>query len=454
MTKNLTEGKPLHLILGFAIPVLLSLLFQQFYSLVDTMIVGKTLGSDALAAVGSTGSLNFMVIGFCSGVCAGFAIPMAQSFGAKDEDLLKRYIGSSTWLCIIFSVVMAVGTALPCRFILQIMDTPPEILDDAYKYIVIIFWGIPVTYLYNILSSMIRSVGDSKTPVIFLALASLLNIALDFIFILNFNMGIAGAAWATVVSQGVSGVLCLIYLKKKFPILQPKGNQWKFGLRQGYKLCSIGIPMGLQYSVTAIGSLVLQVFINGLGTAAIAAFTAGSKLSIIFCCPFDSLGSTIATYAGQNVGAGKYSRIREGVHCCMLLGSIYAVIALVAFWLAGDSLSLLFLDGSDTLLLENARLYLVLNGIFYIPLAAVNVYRFCIQGMGFSTMAICAGALEMVGRAAVGMFAIPVFGYPAACLAGPVAWILADLFLVPACYYYIKRVAREHQAALEQHQLT
>lgn len=454
MTKNLTEGKPLQLILGFAIPVLLSLLFQQFYSLVDTMIVGKTLGSDALAAVGSTGSLNFMVIGFCNGVCAGLAIPMAQSFGAGNEDLLKRYIGGSAWLCLVFSVVMAVATALPCKFILQAMDTPPEILDSAYNYIVIIFWGIPATYLYNILSCMIRSVGDSKTPVIFLAMASLLNIGLDFVCILFFQMGVAGAAWATVISQGVSGLLCLIYLKKRFPILQPKGDQWKPTMRQIKKLCGMGIPMGLQYSVTALGSLVLQVFINGLGTAAIAAITAGSKLSLIFCCPFDSLGSTIATFAGQNVGAGKYSRIREGVHCCMILGSIYAVIALGVFWVAGDALSLLFLDSSDALLVANSRLYLVLNGLFYIPLTAVNVYRFCIQGMGFSQMAICAGALEMVGRAAVGMFVIPVVGYTAACLAGPVAWILADMFLIPACYHYIKKIAAQHQAALELHQLT
>ncbi len=453
MTKNLTEGKPLQLILGFAVPVLLSLLFQQFYSLVDTMIVGKTLGSDALAAVGSTGSLNFMVIGFCSGVCAGFAIPMAQSFGAGDEDLLKRYIGSSTWLCILFSVVMAVATALPCKFILQVMDTPPEILEDAYSYIVIIFWGIPATYLYNILSCMIRSVGDSKTPVIFLALASLLNIGLDFVCILTFGMGIAGAAWATVISQGVSGALCLIYLKKKFPILQPKGSQWRLTLRQAGKLCGIGIPMGLQYSVTALGSLILQIFINGLGTAAIAAITAGSKLSIMFTCPFDALGSTIATYAGQNIGAGKIHRIRDGLHCCIILGSVYSLIALAVFWVAGGSLSLLFLDSADALLVENSRLFLILNAIFYIPLAAVIIYRFCIQGMGFSQMAICAGALEMVGRTAMGMFAIPVFGYAAACLAGPVAWILADCFLVPACYHYIKKVAAEHQAALEQHQL-
>ena len=453
MTKNLTEGKPLQLILGFAVPVLLSLLFQQFYSLVDTMIVGKTLGSDALAAVGSTGSLNFMVIGFCSGVCAGFAIPMAQSFGAGDEALLKRYIGSSTWLCILFSVVMAVATALPCKFILQVMDTPPEILEDAYSYIVIIFWGIPATYLYNILSSMIRSVGDSKTPVIFLALASLLNIGLDFVCILTFGMGIAGAAWATVISQGVSGALCLIYLKKKFPILQPKGSQWRLTLRQAGKLCGIGIPMGLQYSVTALGSLILQIFINGLGTAAIAAITAGSKLSIMFTCPFDALGSTIATYAGQNIGAGKIHRIRDGLHCCIILGSVYSLIALAVFWVAGGSLSLLFLDSADALLVENSRLFLILNAIFYIPLAAVIIYRFCIQGMGFSQMAICAGALEMVGRTAMGMFAIPVFGYAAACLAGPVAWILADCFLVPACYHYIKKVAAEHQAALEQHQL-
>lgn len=450
MTKDLTQGRPLNLILGFAIPVLFGMLFQQFYNLVDTMIVGKILGPDALAAVGSTGSLNFMIIGFCNGVCSGFAIPMAQAFGAKDEKALKQFIGSCFWLCAVFSVIMAVATGLLCKPILRLMKTPADILEDAYRYIVIIFWGIPVTYLYNMLSGMIRSVGDSKTPVLFLGIASVLNIVLDVVLITVIPMGVAGAATATVIAQGVSGVACLFYIKKRFPILKPEGRQWRLDKRCAGKLCAMGLPMGLQYSVTAIGSVILQSAVNSLGTLYVASVTAGSKLGLIFCCPFDALGATIATYGGQNIGAGRVNRIGEGVKVCMTLGSVYSLLVFGLFFTMGDRLVLLFVDVENAQIIANARMFLVYNSLFYVPLTAVNVYRFVIQGVGYSQLAILAGVFEMAARAAVGLIFVPMVGFAAACVASPSAWVAADMFLIPAYLYCMRSLRRKMAAQAER----
>lgn len=433
MTKNLTEGKPLKLILGFAVPILFGLLFQQLYNMVDTMIVGKILGSNALAAVGSTGSIMFLIIGFCMGLCSGFAIPMSQSFGAGDENALKKYIANSFWLCVIFGSVMTVSTGLLCKQILILMNTPDEILMDAYHYIVVIFWGIPVMILYNMLSGMIRAVGDSKTPVFFLALSSILNIILDIVLITSFQMGVAGASVATVISQGVSGILCLFYIRKKFLILQPSGKQWKWDGSYAIRLCSMGIPMGLQYSITAIGSVILQTAVNGLGTMYVATITAGSKISMMFVCPFDALGTTIATYAGQNIGAGKPDRIRQGVRDCMMIGAFFTVLIIFIFYFFSEPLTLLFVDAENVDIITNTRTYLVWNSVFYLTLTGVNVYRFCIQGMGYSQVAIIAGVFEMVARTVMGAVFVPKFGFIAAVLSGPVAWIAADIFLIP-CY--------------------
>ena len=433
MTKSLTEGKPLKLVLQFSAPILLSMLFQQFYNLVDTMIVGRILGENALAAVSSTSSINFMIIGFCMGVCSGFAIPMAQAFGAQEPHELRRYIGSCVWLCVIFSAVLAISTGLLCTQILRWMGTPEEILADAAAYIGILFWGIPVTYLYNMTSSMLRAVGDSRTPVVFLGLAAGLNIILDIVFITVCGMGVMGASVATVIAQGLSGLLCLFYIGKKFPILQPKGEEWRLRRRHAVRLCG----MGLQYSVTAIGSVILQSAVNSLGTTFVAAVGAANKLSVIFCCPFDALGAAIATYAGQNIGAGKPDRVREGVNSCMLLGSVYAVSACALFFAAGSTLATAFADPSNTVLIGYIRHMLVVVSLFYIPLTGVNVYRFCIQGMGYSSIAILAGVMEMFGRAGIAAL-VGIWGFNAACFAGPAAWILADSFLIPAYYHFLK----------------
>lgn len=438
--RDMTTGSPFRLILGFAVPMLMGLLFQQFYSMVDTIIVGKYLGVSALASVGSTSSINFMIIGFCTGVCSGFSIPVAQRFGAGDHHGLRCFVANAGWLSAIFSAVMTIIVCFLCMDILRWMDTPDDIIQGAYDYIFIIFAGIPVTYLYNILAGIIRSLGDSRTPVYFLLLSSVINIFLDLFTILVMGMGVEGAAYATVISQAISGVLCFLYMRSHFPILRMTREERKFNLRMAKILCGIGIPMGLQYSITAIGSVILQTAVNGLGSLYVAAISAGNKLTLFFTCPFDALGATMATWAGQNVGAGKIDRVKEGVKYALLIGCVYAVAAFVILTLFSKYLALLFLDADEVSTIGNVSLFLFGNSLFYIALVFVNVVRFSIQGMGFSTFAILAGVFEMFARTFAGMCLVPIFGYPAACFASPMAWIAADIFLVPAFLHCIKRL--------------
>ena len=436
-TKDMTAGSPMRLILGFSIPLLFGSLFQQFYSVVDTVIVGRFLGMNALAGVGATGSVNFMIVGFCMGVCGGFAIPVAHKFGARDYSGMRQVIANCVWLSAGFALVITVAVCLLCRNILMWMNTPEDIFADAYIYILIIFMGIPASFLYNILSGIIRSMGDSKTPLAFLTLSSFLNIGLDLLCILVFRMGVAGAAVATVVSQLVSGLLCLLYMMKKFEILHISKEEWRVNPGHMKMLCGMGIPMGLQYSITAIGSVILQTAVNGLGSLAVASVTTASKVSMFFCCPFDAMGATMATYGGQNVGAKKLDRVGEGLRSCTLLGASYAVIAFVVMYFFGDDLAALFVDEAGGRMLADARTFLVINSAFFIPLALVNIVRFLIQGMGFSAFAILAGVFEMAARTLAGLVLVPKLGFIGACFASPLAWVAADLFLIPA-YLHVK----------------
>lgn len=442
-TKKLTSGKPMSLILGFSLPLLVGMLFQQFYSLVDTIIVGKFLGVDALAAVGSTGSVNFLINGFCMGVCTGFAIPVAHRLGAEDYDGLRKFVGNSIWLASAFAIAMAISVSAACRWILEIMQTPANIIDDAYSYIFIIFLGIPATYLYNLTAGIIRSLGDSKTPVYLLMMASAMNIVLDILFITQFHSGVAGAAYATITSQLVSGICCVIFMYKRFPILRLQREDLKLNTHYAMNLCGMGVPMGLQYSITAIGSVILQTAVNGLGSAAVAAITAGSKLSMFVVCPFDALGSTMATYGGQNVGAGKLCRIKEGLKSATLLGAIYSIFALILLAACSHILLLLFLSPDETVILTNARMFLLLQATFYFPLALVNIIRFLIQGMGFPIFAILAGVMEMIARTLAAFLLVPSLAFFGASLASPIAWIMADIFLIPAFFYVYRKLERK-----------
>lgn len=443
MMKDLTKGSPMKLILSFGIPVLLGYLFQQLYSVVDTAIVGKTLGGAALAAVGSTGSVNFLVVGFCCGICGGMAIPVAQQFGAGNDRDLRKYMTNGVWLCVIIGVLLTLSTVVFCRNILTAMHTPEDIYERAYLYIVTIFAGLPAYFLYNFAAGILRSLGDSRTPVIWLIVASVVNVVLDILFILAFRMDVFGAALATVLAQGLAGVGCLVRILRGYPILKTERADWRWDGRKVKNLCLMGLPMGFQYSITAIGCVMIQAAVNDLGTVYVTAVTAAGKVSGFLCCPFDAMGSTMATYGGQHVGAGKLERLNQGLRACILLGLGYSLIALVVTWLFADPLNMLFLDAESAALLPLARQNLLICVAFYFPLALVNIIRFLIQGMGFPPLATLAGLFEMAARGGLAML-VPMFGYTAACFANPAAWVLADLFLIPAYFHCYKVLKLRH----------
>lgn len=440
-TKDMTDGKPMKLILEFGLPLLFGLIFQQMYNMVDSIIVGQKLGVDALAAVGSTGSINFMILGFCIGVCNGFAIPVAQTFGAKDFSNLKRYIANGAMVAVVFAAVMTVIVGLFTRQILIIMDTPEAILDQAYSYIFIIFMGIPAAFLYNMVSGILRSLGDSVTPVIFLIFSSVLNVILDLLLVSP--LGVRGAGYATVISQAVSGVICLFYMIKKYQSLAFQKEDWRFSGSHAAKLCAMGVPMGLQYSITAIGSVVLQTAVNSMGEVIVAAVTAGSRISMLACCPFDAMGSTMATFGGQNVGAGRLDRVDKGLKDCTKLGIVYAILAFLFMLVFGKKMALLFLDNPTDEIVTYIYYFVVANSAAYILLALVNIVRFMIQGLGFSTFAILAGVAEMFARAISGFVLVPLFGYLFVILASPLAWVFADSFLIPAYLHVMKKLRQQ-----------
>ena len=439
MTKALTKGSPMRLIVGFGIPVLLGYLFQQFYSIVDTAIVGKTLGGMALAAVGSTSSFSFLVVGFSVGICGGFAIPVAQQFGAGNYQEMRRYITNAVWLCAAVGLAVTATTTLLCGKILIWMNTPADIYSQAYIYIITIFAGLPAYFLYNFAAGVLRSLGDSKTPVIWLIAASLVNIVLDIMFIMIFHLDVFGAALATVLAQLLAGTGCLIRMMTAYPILHMEQEDWHLENTRLKELGAASLPMGLQYSITAIGGMMIQAAVNGLGTAYVTAVTAACKVSVFCACPYEAMGTTMATYGGQNAGAKEWDRLHQGMRDCTLLGAVYSVAALVLLYFFAEPLNMLFLDNQSAVVLPLARRYLLTSALFFFPLSLVNIVRFMIQGMGFSSLAMLAGLFEMAARGGISLLA-PVFGFPAACFASPAAWVLADLFLLPTYFYCCRKL--------------
>ena len=444
MTKDLTTGSPLKLIITFTVPAFLGMLFQQFYNVGDTIIVGKLLGIGPLAGVGATGSLNFMVLGFCMGICNGFAIPVAQKFGAGDQVELRKFVANSLWLVAIIALVLTVPVCVYCRPILRVMNTPEDVFEYAYQYIFIIFLGIPAALLYNILAAILRSLGDSKTPVLFLALSSVLNIGLDTISIKLWGMGVNGTALATVISQGISGVICFFYMKKRFTVLQMSREERRPDGAKMKRLCYMGIPMGLQYSITAIGSLVIQATMNGFGSVAVAGATAANRINGFLTCPIEALGASMAPYVGQNLGAGKLDRVSRGVIDASLCGFVSSGVLYVIIWLYGAQLTGIFLDAPDPAVTAYAVEFLRIVGAGYCLLTLVNVVRFSIQGLGFSVLAILSGVMEMIARCFAGLVIAPHIGFAAVAMGHPLAWLFADIFLIPAFLLCRKKVASAH----------
>lgn len=446
-SKEMTSGPCLPLIFNFTLPLLLGNMLQQTYSLIDAAIVGKFLGINALASVGASTSVVFLILGFCNGCCGGFGIPVAQKFGARDYVSMRRLVSVSLKLAGMMSVGIALITCLLCAFILRTMQTPENIFQDAYWYLLITFIGVPCTFFYNLLSSIIRALGDSKTPFWFLLFSTVLNVLLDLLCILVFHWGVAGAAIATVFSQGVSAVLCYFYMYRKFEILRMQPADKRFRPELARQLIFVGVPMGLQFSITAIGSIMLQSANNALGTACVAAFTAAMRIKMFFLCMLESLGIAMATFCGQNYGAGKPERIWTGVKAASLMMIVYVAAVAIILWGFSEKFVLLFVDPSETEIIADAVLFLHISVSFFPVLGLLCILRYSIQGAGYTKLAMFSGISEMIARILVSVVAVPLWGFWAVCFGDPTAWVFADAFLIPAFIYVYRRlrliVARE-----------
>lgn len=439
MTKDMTQGSPVKHILLFSIPLLIGNVFQQFYSMVDTIIVGRFVGVDALAAVGSTGSLVFLINGFALGLTSGFSVMVSQRFGANDEKGLRKAVSSSVVLCAALVVILTTTSLIAAKPLLHLMNTPDNIFNDAYIYVAIIFAGIVTTVAYNMMASILRALGDSKSPLYFLIISSILNIVLDLVFIINFKMGVAGAAYATIISQGVSAILCFIYILKKYAILKLSRKDYNVKKSMYIKHLKIGIPMALQFSITALGLITVQGALNVLGSTVIAAYTASSKALQLVMQPAVTYGVTMATYCGQNLGAKRYDRIKDGVNKAIKISIITSIIAgfvLIAF---GTQFVKLFIENPDAQIIAYSKQVLTISGIFFIPLGLIFIFRNALQGIGESFVPMMAGVAELGARALVA-FTLPAFwGFFGICLADPIAWIAAS---IPLTLYYHRTIKK------------
>lgn len=444
-TTDLTVGKPLFQILRFALPLVLGTLFQQLYSFADTVIVGRCLGTDPLGAVGTTYSLNFLILGFVQGACVGFGIPVAETFGAKDKGGLRKYLFNGALLCVVLSVVFTISTTLMAGPLLQLIHTPEELYADAVLYIRIIFLGIPATVLYNYASSVLRAMGDSQHPFYFLLAASVLNIGLDYLLIVPMGMGVDGAAIATVLSQLLSGGLCAFWFftrTAKQEELTFRGQSSLLSAGHCKRLAYIGFPMGFEYSVSAIGAVIMQDAINLLGSTAVAAQTAGEKIRQMFTLPMESVGMAMATYVGQNHGAHRTDRIKQGIQDGCTIQLTYCVAAWVVIFFVKPYAVGLVLGDADPAVTAGAIQYLAIMSMLFCFHGLLMIFRNTLQGLGYSVQAIISGVGELIGRSLGGLLAVKTgLGYVGICLSNPFAWGLAMLY----CMFMVRRVLKREE---------
>ncbi len=449
--KDMTKGSPTRIILGFTLPLFLGNVFQQFYNMADTIIVGQFVGTGALAAVGSTGTIMFLITGFATGLGTGFTILTAQRFGAGDMKGMRRSVFTAAVLTVIVSVLVTAVSVIFMHPLLDLMQTPADIYDDAYAYIIVIMWGLAAQMLYNLLSALLRAIGNSKMPLYFLILAAVLNVILDLVFIINFKMGTAGAAYATVISQGISGLLCLLYIVKAVPIFRLSRRDMVMDGRMMAEQLKVGLPMALQFSITAIGSIMVQTSLNMLGSTLVAAYTAAGKIEQILTQAYTALGTAMANYSAQNVGAGDIPRIRQGFRAATIWGGVYSVVAGVLVMTVGKYLTYLFVSEDAAMLLDSVDLYLKCIGFFFIPLNIVNAYRNGLQGLGYGLLPMTAGVAELAGRGVIAVISARYSSYFGICMAGPAAWVLAGGLLVVLYFYIVKKDLPRTLAKRKEH---
>ena len=440
MTNDMTRGNPVRLILAFMIPTFLGNIFQQFYNLVDSVVAGRYIGVEALAAIGSTTSLIFLVTGWLQGITSGFSIMVAQCFGAGDYKQMRRYVAMSVYLCVAFVVVMTAGLMIFNVPVLRLMNTPDEILTPTAAYMSIIYAGLCVTAAYNAFAAVLRALGDGRSPLYFLIISAVINAGLDVLFIVRFHMGVEGCAYATVIAQGISALLCLGYIVWKFDILKLQKVDFRFDFSMSRRLLSIGVPMGLQFSITAIGTIIVQSAINVFGADYIAGYAAAGKLQNMINSIFIAFGATIATFVGQNRGAGKMDRVHQGVKNTQIMILISAAVSFLIIHFCAKELMLIFVDGSQKLVIDAADRYFMAVSWAYPFLGSIFLYRNALQGMGYGLVPMLGGVFELLARGAVVMLVLRLGGgYVSTCLSDPAAWVSALIPLIPYYFYKMRK---------------
>ncbi|MFD1440062.1 MATE family efflux transporter [Lacticaseibacillus hegangensis] len=446
---SLTKGNPIKQIFFFTIPLLIGNIFQQLYNFMDALIVGRTIGKDALAAVGATGSVSFLILGFAEGLTAGLSVLTAQAYGARDDQGVRKSFAASIWVCGLMALVFTIVTVVLTRPILVLMQTPPDILNDAVSFLRVIFYGILASMAFNLLSNMMRALGDSRTPLIFLIIATLINIVLEFLFILLFHWGVSGAAWATVIAQAVSAVMCAIHIKLRMPLLNVSKSNLRFDWSQVKRHLIISLPTGFSMSIIAIGTIILQVMLNTLGTNAVAAYSAAGRIDQLATMPASSFGVTMATYAAQNLGAKEYGRIRRGVHQTLLLNVGISAVLGALIIIFSKPLINLFLGPNQPVVTALAQTYFHYNASMYWLLAILYTIRNLLQGLGQTLIPTIAGFFELAMRSFAGIVLVAHLGFAGASMANPLAWMGSVFVLLGMYIRTMRRIRQKEENQIE-----
>ena len=429
---DMTIGSPMRNIVKFAIPLVLGYILQQMYLIIDAAIVGRWIGVGALAAVGASASVMFLVMGFCNGASAGFAIPVAQAFGAKEYSKMRLYVANAVRISAVIATVVTLVSLMLCHRILHLVNTPDDIYQDSYTFLMLQFAAIPLTFGFNLFAGQIRALGNSRQPFYFLIISAAVNILLDVVLILGCGMGVGGAGLATLLSQAVSVGLCVWYIRRHMRILIPQGDERRFDNKRTSILLNNGVPMGLQFSITGIGLIMLQSANNALGTTCVAAFTASIRIKYLFTCVFENIGVAMATYCGQNLGAQRMDRVTHGVKDALCLMLVYFVFTFAVIYPFADWMMRLFVDSGEEVVVEHAAEFMRIANYFYPVLGVLTILRYSIQGLGYSNLSMLSGVMEMIARCGVSIWLVPALAWTGVCFGDPVAWVMADFFLIPA----------------------
>lgn len=440
---SMIQGKPYQLIIRFAIPLLFGNLFQQFYSMADAFLISRFLGVEQFAGVSCTSSLSWIIIGFASGMTAGFAIPLAQAFGANDRPLVRRLYKQNLLLSMIVSAALTVASVLLVNTLLHWMRTPADIYEYARQYLTIIFFGITGSMLYNYFANTLRSLGDSKSPVTYLTIASVANIVLDFLLIRFTPLGVRGAALATVLSQWLSVALCVVRIRRAGGVLSEASEKYIWDGKLMKQSLSMGFPMAFQSSVISLGVILIQYATNGMGTDAIAAYAASQQIDGIAVEPLRSLGFTMTTYVAQNYGAKEYGRIRLGVRQCVWITISMSIVLGLVMVFGGRALAAIFVGWDQTEILSMSHEFLIVHGVLYIILALLFDWRYALQGMGNTKVVVAGSLMELLMRAVSAFWLVPNLGFFGACIETPLSWIGALLPVVIVWFITLKKMGKE-----------